>query len=251
MYMRSSKKVVLFVCLMLVLALAFGCSNGKKDSQAGADNKSLTGVEQSEGEGEVIAIVNGTKIYLSDMEELLKVTLADYKRQGLDLEYDDPLEDFSYLKEDLLNELIAEELLLQDAKSMGITVTQEEIEEAIESAKNSFPTLEDFEENLKLYELEEDDLPEVVYKDILFNKYFDKVLTPVTVSESDIAELYEKYKEMYKDDIPSLEEIRQDLEQELIGEAKSEQVSKIVEELKQKGDIQILMEIANFPTRID
>lgn len=128
--------------------------------------------------GKSIATVNGEAIYLSDFESNWSALLEQRKRVGPD----EPIADawVREQKEALLDQMIEERLLLQEAKRSGIKVPKRQLEEGVRQIKNRYkelapgkkPTQEDFERELTdaerkkfLAELEEQGLSEDEFKD--------------------------------------------------------------------------------------
>lgn len=142
----------------------------------------------------IVAVVGNDVITSSEMEDaisLLRAQLADPP----------PAES---LKDQVLDQMIENRLLLVQAKAETVQVTHLEIEEAldksIEEIRARFPTQEEFqkqlrEENTSVAELKERYRDEIEEK-LLVQRLIDKDLKRgITVSEKDLREFYEAKKE--------------------------------------------------------
>lgn len=83
-----------------------------------------------------VATVNGQAISSSQYNKLLDTVMANYKAQNPQI-LENP-QNVSALKQEVLNELITETLLLQNAKKEKITVKDSEVSDAINKLKEQF-----------------------------------------------------------------------------------------------------------------
>lgn len=92
-----------------------------------------------------IAVVNNEPIMLSEFEKLAKPVIEGYKKTNLDFSP----EDESRLKKRILDEMIDQKLLAQEAKRLKIAVTKRELQNGIEQVKERFRSEEEFLAELK------------------------------------------------------------------------------------------------------
>jgi parvulin-like peptidyl-prolyl isomerase len=88
--------------------------------------------------GKIIAVVNGDAIYLAEFENNW-VNLSEQTKQLRDKELSP--EEVIKQKEMLLNQMVEDKLLAQEAKRKGIKVPKRELEEGIASIKNRFKNI--------------------------------------------------------------------------------------------------------------
>jgi len=104
--------------------------------------------------GKIIAVINGEAIYLSEFENNW-VTLSDQTKRLRDKELTP--EEEAKQKEMLLNQMVEDKLLAQEAKRRAIKISKRELEEGIMTIKNRFknfpsgyePTKNDLDRELK------------------------------------------------------------------------------------------------------
>src|SRR5512135_2087379 len=79
-----------------------------------------------------VAKVNGVTIEWREYNDAFQNTIKQY-RQALGASFDDKMIDELHLKDKVLDDLISKILILQEAKRLGISVSDEELSAAIES----------------------------------------------------------------------------------------------------------------------
>jgi len=131
----------------------------------------------------VVAKVNGKPIAKGD---LLKVA-DQYHAQAPGMT---ETADF-YRK--ILDQLIANELLLQEAKAAGVTASDDEANKQLAELKGRFPTPEKYQEELKKNGLTEADLVKQTRELMVVQKFVEtKVVNDVKVSDQDVKAFYDK-----------------------------------------------------------
>jgi peptidyl-prolyl cis-trans isomerase C len=138
----------------------------------------------------VVARVNGMDI---KKEELLRqaaqmqarVAQASGGRQV-------PTLNDSFYKE-ILDGLVAQTLILQDAARQGVTVTDQEVKTQMEALKKRFPDAATFQKALSAQGLTEQDLEQNLRREALTQKYLStKVFNEVKVSDQAAKEFYDQ-----------------------------------------------------------
>ncbi|MFH1782435.1 MAG: peptidylprolyl isomerase [Candidatus Omnitrophota bacterium] len=147
----------------------------------------------------IVAIVNEEVITQQDIDQLLGVLYAQYVHtyQGEEL-----LEKMEEIKKDILNQMIEDRLILSRAKELGVTVTEEEMEERLSEIKNGFPTEEFFYNTLETQGITISDLKSRYRDQILMKKIVNyEIKSKVSVLPSEINDFYTKNKPQFKQDI--------------------------------------------------
>jgi peptidyl-prolyl cis-trans isomerase C len=99
----------------------------------------------------------------------------------------------------VLDNLVARELLLQEAKTAGITASEEEVNKQVAELKGRFPSPEKFQEELKKEGMTEAELSQKARDAFLMQKLVEsKVINGLTVSDADIKAFYDKNQEQMK-----------------------------------------------------
>jgi len=93
----------------------------------------------------------------------------------------------------ILDQLIANELLLQEAKAAGMTASDDEVNKQLAELKGRFPSPEKYQEELKKNGLTEADLVKQTRELMVVQKFVEtKVVNDVKVSDQDVKAFYDK-----------------------------------------------------------
>lgn len=147
------------------------------------------------GPTNVAAVVNGEKIYLSEVEAELKDLKSRHKEM---FEGSQGKETEKLFKERILDDLIEKKLILQEAEKRGIKVTTKEVEAKLKQVKGMFKSLKQFQETLKEQGWTEKDLRENIREQLLIEKMTDEVTKNVKVTDSEVKAYYEKNEDKFK-----------------------------------------------------
>ncbi|MFP4643143.1 MAG: peptidylprolyl isomerase [Spirochaetales bacterium] len=179
--MNTVSRGMLALALAAIVALA-GCSGEE------------SGASSEDGE-DVVAVVNGSEISRSTFEEQMQAQMQQYQAQGGEIDE----EQRGTLEEQLLDQLIARELLLQDGEDRGIAPSDDEISTQLDQIRSQFPSEEAFEEaleeqNLTLDEIESDIAEQIIIEEILQGD----VLADAGVGEDAAREFYDENPELFE-----------------------------------------------------
>ncbi len=219
----SRVKHVHFI-FVIILALIFtGCGIVRKNPE----------VEKNSA----VAKVNGEVIVKEEFTRNLQLYRNSYEQQyGKDV-WDKDIEGkklIDVVKEQVIEKMILDRLVLEQAAEQGIEVSREEIEEEIQSIKGYFEGEEKFLEFLNTQNLSEEKLKEQVKKDLIIYRYKEKIVEDVTVSEEDIKNYYDNNIKEFKEDQVKASHILLDTEedaQEVLEKIENgEDFSKLAEE---------------------
>src|SRR5207302_4329241 len=118
----KTRLLFLFIPLALVAVLAAGCGGGGTANGVPADS---------------IATVNGTNISKATFNELLNVAFARYKAQGQPVpKVGTPA--YSQLRDQAVSFLVQEEELTEEGKTIGVTVTQKDIDARVALIRKTY-----------------------------------------------------------------------------------------------------------------
>ncbi|MBD3164818.1 hypothetical protein GF323_06485 [Candidatus Woesearchaeota archaeon] len=152
----------------------------------------IMGEQSKDAHSGTAAIVNGEKITQAELEE-------EYSK--LPLEYRSLIS-----KEDMLSQLIDKKLLMQRAKSEGISVSEDEIQEQMQLIKQQFPNEESFNQILEQQNLTVNDIEGQIREQLLINKLLNQtVISKIEISEQAMIDYYEENVDQFT---ASEEEIR-------------------------------------------
>jgi len=197
----------------------------------------------------ILAVVNGEPITQTDVDEILAPIYLQYKStyQGKELE-----EKLKVARADILDQLIGDKLILQEAKRQELVVDEKEIDALVEQLKSNFKKPEEFDEMLKNQKVSLMDLRKRYKEQLLIKKAVSKeVISKITVSPTSIAEYYDAHKKDFT--IPEQVHLRSIfLSTEKNGDEIEKKANQIYEEL-QKGTefLELVEKYSDAPNVVD
>ncbi len=138
-----------------------------------SDPAEETGSEQP---GEIIATVNGKEIYREEFEQALEQEKMQYEMQGIDLDSVEMADTLRQLEEQVLDNLIIPNLILQKANEVGITVSDEEVEERYQEYATTFGGEDALLEQMENFNISRDELDEDIVKELSIQNYLDQYM---------------------------------------------------------------------------
>lgn len=232
---KISVSVTILLLMVAVVALATGCT------ETGENNVSSD-----------VAIVNGQAISGDEFQQQVDQIIEMQMQQGMDVSADPDI--LAEIENHVLDQLISKTLLLQDAESKNIQVSQDDVDEEIELIKGQFNSEEEFQDALELNDLTLESLGDLIREEFLIENLAEQILADVSLSEEiditeeDIEAFYEQQMVMFEmqgAEAPPLEELRADIEAS-IKHQKEQQIQQqafndYLSNLKEEGDIEILI----------
>lgn len=224
-----NRKWIMFLSIVsLVLLLAACGEENKPESETPTFEVPEISEEEKLAEEDLVVTVNDEEVNGSTYN--LVYTQLKLHAMQTGQEYSD-----EEIKEMTIDSLIDRQLLIQQAKEDGITVTNEDAAAELERLR------EDNEEGLKTlleqYQLTED----LFHQQIQFEMTMEQYLTEqveVTVTDEEVEEAYEEAKEE-NDDLPELAEIRDTIKSQLENQRTSKALETQIDNLKEKSNIDI------------
>lgn len=171
---KGKSKLVL-LGLLLVLLLSFsGCAKTQ----------------------EVVAIVNGEEITQAQLNERIQILGLIYG-PAADVELAKP-----EVQEEILNEIVDETLLIQDAKKNNIEVNKEELDQQFSGFRSFMVQIigseDEYKKELKERNLTDDHLKEYINSFLIINELYDLKTKDIEVSEQELKEFYEDNKDIFR-----------------------------------------------------
>jgi len=176
--------------------------------------------------GDVFATVNGEPILSSQVEQIQQ----DYAMQGMQLTLEDAAE-----------QVIDQEILFQEAEREGHSASIQEAEEIIEfQVMQQGQSIEDVKQQLKMQGLSYESILEDYRRQITLNSYVEDLLERnlPEISEEELQAFYEENKAMLGDEIPSFEEVKDQLKMLLQQEQQQQIINAVIQELRDNADIE-------------
>lgn len=170
-----------FTIVGLILALILSVSGCKNNEEGFVATVNGEGITQQEFDSDFQVY---KKIY---EQQLGEDSMSQAGEDGKTLE--------ESLKEDIVEKLIMEKIVAQEAKEMNIDVTPEEIQEQMEQYITAMGGQEKFDEFLKTNEISKEFFEENLKKELLFNKHREAFINNTTIDEKEAKDYFEANKD--------------------------------------------------------
>lgn len=147
----------------------------------------LAGCNAKQNGGDVVATVDGRKIYRADVDKY-------YENQTSGTEQQPAGEQAVSLRLSILRELIDNEILMRRAEKLGLLATDEEVESKLNEIKSPY-SKEEFDARLKEKKITLDEFKHDLRRSLTVNKVLNKEITSkINVTDQDIAGYYNAHK---------------------------------------------------------
>lgn len=187
--------------------------------------------EEKAAEDAVVLVVNGEEVTGKAYND------AYFNTKRYMLQNNQDVTDTDFLKEQTLTTLTSYTLLKQDAESKEITISDEDIDEAIEETKAQFESEEAYQDALTLLAFTEESFKVTLKEQLLQQVYIDEVIEIEPVTDEEVNEFYDLLKEQLEE-APALEEVRDQIEVQ-IQQSKLQQAFLVqIEALSDSADIE-------------
>ncbi len=197
---------------VLVAALALAACAGGGDDDVPAD---------------AVAVVAGEPVAKADFDALMRRAEAGAKAQGRKFpEAGTP--EYAQIKRQALEILTQREEYEQEAKDLGIAVTEADVEKRLDQLKKQYFAGNDkrYQAQLKESGLVEADLRQDIRSQLVAEKIYNQVTKDVKVTDQDIEKYYNSHKQQYTQ--PETREIRHIL----VGEKQRPLADRLYDQLK-------------------
>lgn len=197
--MKKFKKLVAILGLATITLTAVGCGQGKETNEKVSATDQNAQTSDADQEKVIVATVEGENITLADLNKELS-----YLEQLLMMQYGEDYKEneeaMSYYKEQqkvFLDYLIESKLILTQAETNAIEVSDAEVEEQIEKVKENIGSEETFTAALEQEGISLEEYSQLVKDNLIITKTLEQVTKDVTVSEDEVKQYYEENIEQY------------------------------------------------------
>ena len=147
----------------------------------------LSACNRDSGGGDVMASVNGRKIYRSEVDKY-------YANQTAGSDQQPTGEQAVSLRLSILNELIETEILMRRAEKLGLLATDEEVDRKLNEAKSPY-TAEEFDRRMKEKKITLDDFKRDLRRSLTRDKVLNKEITSrINITDQDVTGYYNEHK---------------------------------------------------------
>ncbi len=226
--MKLRKTLLLLLVAVFALTVA-GC--GQENAANQNSNK------------EKVAVVEGEAIYKQEFDDQMKQVKAAYKQQGQDLEAEENKQVLEKTEQQVLDQMINNVVLLQQAEKAGVTASEQEVQSQMEAIKSQYNESE-FSEILKANNLSEADLEKDIVNQITIDNYMQEEIEEekLSVSEDEIRKSYDQVIEQQPEgQRPAYEDVKTQIEGMLMQEKMQTAKSELLQGLKKNMEIEVLL----------
>ena len=163
---------------------------------AGKTAQKPAGKSSGATKGGVVAKVNGVGISQAEFDRNWEFFL---QRSGIPSGHADKEGKVNEFRKQVIDRLIDEEVLFQEAKNLKMLVGKATIDAEIEKARAQFPTPEAFQEALTQNKLTENDLRVIFSRNLSIQAYVEQVVAKgVAVSDAEVHDFYVGNKDKFE-----------------------------------------------------
>ncbi|WP_026692038.1 SurA N-terminal domain-containing protein [Peribacillus kribbensis] len=215
-------------------------SQTKQKNQANQAEETQKKLEDQKVEDkETVAIVNNKQLMGREYNMALSSVQMQMQQMGQDPTSKDAAKQ---IKEQTINNLVGQTLILQDADKKGYKASNEEVEKKLTNAKQQYKDDKAFQAALKQAGLDMETLKSKSAESIKFSKYVEKEIPVEAVTDKEIQTYYDQMAQQGNaggKELPKLEEVKPQIKQQLQQQKQQAQLTKQVEELKKNAVIDI------------
>ncbi|MDS1030279.1 SurA N-terminal domain-containing protein [Bacillota bacterium LX-D] len=143
-----------------------------------------------------VAKVNNTKITRLELDKRVQQMKSMYEMQGFKFEGDEGKELLKTLEQQVLNQMIQETVLKQEAKKENLKVDKKKVQDELNGMKKLYGEKQ-FAEMLKSQKITEAEVKESIETNFLFEQLFNKVTEDVKVTDQEAKNFFNKYKDNF------------------------------------------------------
>jgi peptidyl-prolyl cis-trans isomerase SurA len=198
----------------------------------------LTACNHSSSGGDVMASVNGRKIYRTEVDKY-------YANQTAGSDQTPVGEQAVSLRLSILNELVETEILMQRAEKLGLLATDEEVDRKLNEIKSPY-TADEFNKRLQDKKISLDDFKRDLRRSLTRDKVLNKEITSrINITDQDVADYYNAHKAEF-----NLIETRYHLAKILVSGLNTGQVHNL-QNSKAQNDAEARKKIQMISNRLD
>jgi SurA N-terminal domain len=190
-------------------------------------------------ENKTVAIVNDKEILGIDYNAALASIQGQMQLMGQDPSSKEASEQ---AKNQAINGLVGQTLLLQEADEKSYKASEVDINKQLDEIKKQFKTEKELEAALNESGMDIKALETRIADNIKLTQYVEKEVPAGKITDEEIQQMYDQYAEQGKNtgqEVPKLEDIKPQIEQSLQQQKQQEKLAQQVEELKKNATIDI------------
>lgn len=232
----------------LALSLA-ACGNKDKEKTdqevSPEDNAAMEAfqaklAEQQVDDKKVIVVVNEEELKGEQYNAVLGSIHSQMQQMGQDPTSEELIET---IKTQTIDAMIDQTVLLQSAKDQKIEATESEIDEEYDVMVQQFGDEDTLKKALKSQNVTVEAFRGQIADSIIFKKYSGEVAPLEEISEEEVKDYYDRFVEQAgeeeTEDLPKLEDVKEEIESILKQDKQQKKLAAHVEELKESAEIEL------------
>ncbi len=252
------KKMMFTLIAGLMAVVLVACGGNEEGKEAKNDHKAKTAATDQQKEQQkqmeemqknldaqqidekkTVAKVNDKEILGSDYNSALASIQGQMQQMGQDPTSKEAAEQ---MKNQTIESLVGQTLLLQEADIKGYKVSEADINKQLDELKKQFKTEKEFRAALKKSGMDMKTLETQIADDIKLKQYVEKEVPVSEITDEEIQKTYNQYAEQGKSsgqEVPKLDELKPQIEQSLKLQKQQEKLVQQIKELKKNAKIDI------------
>ncbi|MBP1969113.1 peptidyl-prolyl cis-trans isomerase SurA [Virgibacillus natechei] len=198
-----------------------------------------------EGVPDVVAEVNGEEIPRDEFEATYQ---GQFQQAMMQAQMSGQEIDQDQLKEQVAESMIGTELLVQEADNAGFDASEEEMDETLDELieMNQLESREEFMSAMEQQGMGEEEVMDQVELQVKLDKLITSEAGDTEPTEEEVEEFYEQFAAQQEEmggaegeevEVPSFDELKPELEQELRNQKEGEASQVLVENLREEADV--------------
>lgn len=192
----------------------------------------------SGGDG-VAAIVEGEEITETELDARFQQAQARAAQQGQTFQGEEQIKE---VKDQILDQLVNETLLRQQAEEEGITASDSEVSSQFDQMTGQFPDEATLNTVLEQQGLTKGDLRELIADNLVIQELVQTVIDEAEIpapSEEEIQSLYDQLSSQ-QENVPPLDQVKEQIVQQLTQGEQQQVVQEFIDQLEESADVEIL-----------
>ncbi|WP_117168749.1 SurA N-terminal domain-containing protein [Paraliobacillus sediminis] len=229
-------KLMLILLLLLFGILLVACDEDSDEAteettDTTEQDQVTVSDEERVADDTVVGTVNGEEINGATYNMIYSQVKTQLFESGADTE------DLELVKEQTLQAIISQEVLMQDAVAKGIEVPDEEVDAYIEESIGQFDSEEQFNEALENLDYTMESYREQARVQLQQEAYIEQEFADVEISDEDIEAYYEEISSQ-GEDVPELNQVRDQIESQLANSQLQEKLTERITQLKEEAEVE-------------
>lgn len=179
--MKNKRIAALVLTVIMILSISVGCVKENKESAA--------------------AVVNGEEISIAEFDENLEIYKNMYEAQYGEIAWDEEIEEgvtyLSSLKENVIENMIMDTIMLQEASKDSIEVTDEELQGLFDEYKAYYGDEETYNESLASSGMDEDFLMNYLENGELIDRYVGDFVESIEIDDETLKGYFDENKDKF------------------------------------------------------